>query len=343
MALNKKEIDRNTRETKFIEKIYNMYQNEYRVIGSYINNNTKIKMKHMTCNHEYEVLPMQITRTTKPTRCPKCYGAHKKNTKIFKKEVYDKYNGEYELLSEYVNNKTKVLIVHHYCEEIYKVTPHDFLTGYRCPKCYGTPKKSIDILKKEFLELFGDEYIILSSKYLGTNQPITIKHKCGNIFETTPNKILHGGKRCSECLKSKSYSNSNVFIENYLISNNIEFESEKTFDSLVYKRNLYFDFFINKHNLAIEYDGSFHFEKIMSEEILLLQRLRDSIKNKWCIENNINLVRIDEKNIGEIKEILDSLFKNNESSTTIEKHNLFTIRDGKVINDNGRYDIYGVE
>ena len=56
-----------------------------------------------------------------------------------------------------------------------------------------------------------------------------------------------------------------------------------------------FDFYID-NKYIIEYDGETHYRKNLhgwhTEERLLKQWERDIIKNKWCLENNIPLIRI---------------------------------------------------
>ena len=88
-------------------------------------------------------------------------------------------------------------------------------------------------------------------------------------------------------------------IKNILNENNIFFETEKTFSNcLSLKNNLMkFDFYI-KDRYLIEYDGEQHFipesfgDSKSGDEKLKLQKEYDNIKNKWCKENNIPLIRI---------------------------------------------------
>jgi len=73
----------------------------------------------------------------------------KKTTEQFSKEVKEMTNGEYEVLGEYQNNKTKIKIKHITCGNVYEVRPNDFQQGYRCPKCsneYNNGKK-YDLVK----------------------------------------------------------------------------------------------------------------------------------------------------------------------------------------------------
>lgn len=60
---------------------------------------------------------------------------YSKTTEEFKKDILKLENKNYELLSEYKNCHTKVLMKHNECGNTYEVCPTDFLSGYRCPKC----------------------------------------------------------------------------------------------------------------------------------------------------------------------------------------------------------------
>lgn len=75
--------------------------------------------------------------------------------------------------------------------------------------------------------------------------------------------------------------------------NNIKYKPQKTFDGCKYKYKLSFDFYLIDHNMCIEYDGKQHYEDIYNcpEEFKKTQ-LRDKIKNKFCKDNNIKLLRI---------------------------------------------------
>jgi hypothetical protein len=87
-------------------------------------------------NHEWKTT---VSNRTSGKKCPYCYGNVKKTHNQFVKEVYDLVKDEYEILSNYVNAQTKVLVKHTLCKTEYKVTPHMFINnGRRCPVCCET-------------------------------------------------------------------------------------------------------------------------------------------------------------------------------------------------------------
>lgn len=85
-------------------------------------------------------------------------------------------------------------------------------------------------------------------------------------------------------------------IRSILLSENINFVQEKCFkDCINQKTNgqLRFDFYLPDYNCCIEYDGIQHFKDVgWKEEHLEDTQHRDKIKNQYCNEHNITLIRI---------------------------------------------------
>jgi len=191
---------------EFKEKIKNITNSEYSLIGEYFNSRTKVEILHKKCGYKHEVTPNAFLRGS---RCPRCSGKMKKNTEIFKKEVFDLVGDEYEVLGEYVYCSTKIRMKHNKCRYEYKVKPIVFLRGVRCSKCAGVLKKTTGQFKKEVSNLVGDEYEVLG-EYINANTKIRMKHnKCGCEYEVIPNAFLRGN-RCPKC-SGKMKKNTKIF------------------------------------------------------------------------------------------------------------------------------------
>ena len=133
---------------------------------------------------------------------------------------------------------------------------------------------------------------------MGHEQDSYWKCKCNNCgaIKTIRGISLRNGvvKSCG-CIKSYGEEK----IAKLLTDNNIIFQREYCFKDLIYIYPLKFDFAIFQKNGTlshlIEYDGIQHFQSIDffggNEEFQKTQ-LRDQIKNNYCIENNIKLIRI---------------------------------------------------
>lgn len=124
---------------QFKKEIFELVGNEYEILTMYKKSNIKIKIRHNECGYEWEIIPNSFLNGT---RCPKCSNRlntsrniKRKTTEQFKQQVKELTNDEYIILGEYINNKIKIKVRHSKCDNIYVVTPNDFLKGTRCPYC----------------------------------------------------------------------------------------------------------------------------------------------------------------------------------------------------------------
>jgi len=190
---------RKTQE-QFVKEVYGLVGDEYTVLGQYINDRTKILMRHNKCGHEWEIVPNNILRGS---GCPICRykksgKTRTKTTEKFKEEVYDLVGNEYTILGEYEGAHSKILMKHNKCGYEYSVTPASFLQGRRCTKCGKYIKRAAEGFKKEVFNLYRDEYIVLG-EYIGANEKVKMRHNiCGHEWGTTTSSFLNG-KGCPKC------------------------------------------------------------------------------------------------------------------------------------------------
>lgn len=116
---------------------------------------------------------------------------------------------------------------------------------------------------------------------------------CGNLKEVKGWYLTRGIVSSCGCLKSKGEQK----ISQILSENNIKYEREKIFDTCLSPTGapLHFDFYVENKYL-IEYDGEQHFltqpNSLYSQEHIKKIQLYDKIKNDWCKNNQIPLIRI---------------------------------------------------
>ena len=120
---------------------------------------------------------------------------------------------------------------------------------------------------------------------------------CGNTIKVTSHQLLSNHTQSCGCLRSEVFSLRETLISNILSSNNIKFEREYSFSDCkgIGNKRLRFDFYIQNLNILIEYDGEQHFKPIEyfgGEEHYIKQVANDKIKNKYCLDHNIKLIRI---------------------------------------------------
>lgn len=118
---------------------------------------------------------------------------------------------------------------------------------------------------------------------------------CGNHSYPNQSNLERGHALSCGCRHSSKWE---TFISEYLTSLNISFNFQKRFDDCRNKKGtdmLPFDFYIKKLNIIIEYDGLHHFEPVNGwggEEKFKITQENDKIKNTYCKEKGIKLIRI---------------------------------------------------
>ena len=90
-----------------------------------------------------------------------------------------------------------------------------------------------------------------------------------------------------------------MLIRQILLSKNIVFKEEWTDNGKCKNPEtdgiLRFDFYLPKYNCCIEYDGEQHFQAnggYYTEDFVAKVKERDNVKNQYCKNNNIRLIRI---------------------------------------------------
>jgi|GEM_PF-510700 len=272
--------------------------------------------------------------------CPRCKAENtrkleshdlNKTLELFK----NKHGNIYDYSKvEYKNNKTKVEII---CRKhgSFWQTPGGHKWGFGCPKCKNEINgKKKSLTKEKFISgankkhnNFYDYSII---NYNNSNSILEILCPKHGIFKQKA--IIHyHGSGCQKCNQSKGERKLVEIFEN----NNIIYEEQKVFnDCKGEKRNLKFDFYLPIYHICIEFDGEQHFKLVYPWQTLeKLERIKlyDSIKNQYCKEKNIRLMRFTKNDVDELEEkIKQDIF---QYKKMIEKLNRNYEDDFKITNE----------
>lgn len=274
-------------EEKFKEKLYNLVKDEYTLIGKYIRSTEKVCIKHNKCGYEWDVYPGNILN--KNTRCPRCAGNAKLTHSDFLSRVKHVHDDSIEVLSTYKGQLKKVDLQHE-CGYRWSATPNNILRGKGCPKCSGSMKLTQEQIDCRMSELFEGEYKFLEP-YINSDTAIMCKHSCGHTWKVRPYNLF-GGRKCPVCYRR---SQGELFIQNILETNKVNFTIEKSFEGCKDKIALRFDFYLPNYNCVIEYDGEHHFldnRYSKNSDSLEVVKKRDKIKDDFCRDNGINMIRI---------------------------------------------------
>ena len=189
---------------------------------------------------------------------------------------------------EYVDNSTKVCIICPEHGEFWQ-TPNNHLNGYGCQLCgkniVGEKlRKNIETFINDSREVHGDKYDYSKVKYKNNKIKVCIICPEHGEFWQTPNDHLDGCG-CPSCNEYKLEKE----IKDFLIENNINFESQKRFSWLGLQS---LDFYLPDYNVGIECQGIQHFEPkdfFGGEKAFKEQVERDIKKYQKCLHNNIKL------------------------------------------------------
>ena len=129
----------------------------------------------------------------------------KRTPESYKREVSEITGGEYSVLGDFVNTRTKINHCHENCGHKWEVTPNNFIgRGTRCPRCsksIGASKRAIskEDFQIELDELTGGDYTI-TGKYLNSRSPVEVRHNvCGRYWNVRRDSIVNKGARCPKC------------------------------------------------------------------------------------------------------------------------------------------------
>ena len=121
------------------------------------------------------------------------------------------------------------------------------------------------------------------------------KCDCGSFAEVSVGQLMRGHTLSCGCRHQSKWE---VFIGDYLTLLNVKFQPQKRFNDCRNKNQtdmLPFDFYLPDYNICIEYDGEHHFRPIDiwgGQDKFLINQENDSIKNNYCKNHNITLLRL---------------------------------------------------
>jgi hypothetical protein len=306
-----------TKTEIFIEKskIIHLDTYDYNNIN-YIDNSTKVEI---ICKEHGSFLQTPNTHMN-GSGCPKCGRIRMKNSKVnnnWLEDLIKVHNNKYDYSkSIYTGAKNKIEII---CKEhgSFSQRVSDHKTGKGCPKCGFLKARTTGIkssmiagnnLIKDFNRIHNDRYDYSKVIYTTKNSKVEIICKEHGSFLQTP-ASHKSGSGCPNC----SISKGEHIIMNFLNKNHIKYETQYKFEdclSQTLQKKLSFDFYLVEKNMCIEYDGIQHFEPIDKWgglDRFEKQTLNDKIKNDYCKNNEIKLLRIPYTSFDNIESILNEI------------------------------------
>ena len=287
-----------------LEKLKNIYNNKYDYsLVNYINSKTPI---NIICK-EHGIVSIKIENILyNKSGCTYCNGVYKDISDFINDANVihsNKYN--YKIINNLSKNSYIEIICKKHGSFRQRISSHIY-DKIGCKKCVDDYKrKDLNVLLDDFRKTHNDKYDYSLVLYKNTNIKVNILCKKHGLFKQTP-KLHINGSGCPSCNESKGENK----IDTILSNSKIYYIRQKTFEDCKNKGLLRFDFYIPSMNICIEYDGEQHFninEYFGGEKEFNNIKQNDEIKNKYCIENNINLIRIPYYDFNNIDNILNKI------------------------------------
>jgi hypothetical protein len=218
----------------FLIEFNKLHGKNYKVIGTYTGNRTRIEIKCLKHNFIYLGLPETIRKGTKYAACPKCISEaiskskkelysnnvkivrdKKKDNKIslecFKRRLLEIKGNQITYVSgyDYISQSKKARFS---CKDHgeFESIPYSVLRSYNvgcCPKNYSNKGTDLTVEKdfrlyRLFSTLYSDTDYILNYVSKGYSSVTCVKHNNTYLVEHSSirNKVIHAG--CSKCARS---------------------------------------------------------------------------------------------------------------------------------------------
>lgn len=295
---------------EFLSQVAQIQGTEYTFLEEYRSAHEKIQVRHNACGRVYKIDPHSFL---KGVGCNLCVSAkegkrRRKSEEQFTQEVHDVVGDEYTFLESYQGLVKKIKCKHNTCGFVWKLIPINILNGSstcpRCAKLSAIAKTSLgdEEFTRRVIDTFGDEYVFIEA-YKNMNTKIMCTHtKCNRSFAVAPKEFLAKRSGCPSCAMYRGEAE----IARVLNELKIHALTQVRFANLKHKGLLKFDFYLPDYDVCIEYDGAFHYTPIWSstEAEFKEAKARDKLKDKYCAENGIELIRIPYWDFDNIREII---------------------------------------
>lgn len=197
---------------QFVEKLTAHRGNEFLPLEQYKGHRTPIYFLHTVCNETTQKTPRNLI--VMRTGCDKCNAKDIAKRKThdhqwFLKQLKKRCGDEYVPLTNYINTRTEVMMLHVNCGTEFKTTPEKLLRKRKdnrikgCPECSVNKKRTHEDFVKQVENMYPGEFTVLSI-YNDGKAKIKLKHHiCGETDWIRAKHFLDQFSYCKTCSKKK--------------------------------------------------------------------------------------------------------------------------------------------
>ena len=291
------------------EKIFEKYKGNIVMLTEkldYLGSHYKSKFKCNICLNTWEDTFNSVI--SNKNGCPQCYNKKKKPEKLenIQREIRDKFDIQILTNDENLIKSYKYNFLCNKCGFTWKSNLGNILNQKNaCIKCSkGHYRYNLTEIKNMLLKNHHNKIEICDESYISISKPSKFKCLiCDFEWSVMTRNVAYGFNGCPSCKRSQGER----FVKTFLIENKINYVEQFTFDDCRNKRKLPFDFYI-KDDICIEFDGYQHFFPWKDNPKYLNDfkqtQMNDKLKDDYCYNNHIKLIRIPYTEIKNINVIL---------------------------------------
>jgi len=277
----------------FLEKAKQIHGYKYKYIelSEKITLKSKIKVQYGDTTYIQTANKHLLGKCPEKTTLKKTREEFIKESKYIWKDRFDYSNMEYK------NSLSKIRIFDNNQGRFVEQIASLHLQGHE-PNYYGA---DFFIIESNLISDFAYSYE--NCNYINKTTSVKINCPKHGDFQVKPIEHILYGLKCKKCDESTFTKK----IKSILKRNNLNHLQQHKFEECKNNYQLPFDFYIPSKRTCIEFDGIQHFQPIEHfGGIKAYEQLKqnDKIKNDYCEENYINLIRIRYDQIDKIEEIL---------------------------------------
>lgn len=281
-------------------------KNNFTYVDLYKDNEQQKFMISFVCNNHKEFGVQQMGFHNMKRDIKGCkYCAHKQLPEWYIRDLISQKSPHITIQDSFTKLTQKVTAhcnIHNYD---YITTPQYILQGSECEYCrIDKIAKANTLSQKKAQERVtkANPTIQMTGEYTGQHNKTEFTClKCGYSWIGSVMSMFTNGTNCPKC--GKNIYKGEARLEEILQKHNINYQRQYAIENCKDNKSLPFDFAIfdsSKQLVALcEYDGEQHYrpvdfsgDKLMAKEQFKKTKKHDEIKNTYCKENNIPLIRI---------------------------------------------------
>lgn len=172
-------------------------------LETYINYSTKIKFRCSKCGNQWLASPAHVLSGE---GCPICARKKSADKRRYSKEEFSKkvrlLHPNIEVVGDYINSQTKILVHCTKCDNKWSVVPASLLHGTGCPKCNKRFRRNTEGFIDELKVI--SPHISVLGHYKNAHEKILVRcNRCGTEWYVEPNSLLKGND-CPNCNHSQT-------------------------------------------------------------------------------------------------------------------------------------------